>query len=241
LGSLIARGIKDGRVQLDKMLGFIILMLFNVVFWACFEQAGSSLTLFADRNVNRFIGGWEMGAATTQFFNPAYILLFGSLFSVMWVRLQQSGRDFSIPMKFGLGILQLGLGYLVILLAAPLAVEYQVPLWTLALLYMLHTTGELFLSPIGLSMVTKLVPKDMTATAMGAWFLSIAGANYAAGMIAKLTGSEHGGGEGESIDAAASLATYVDVYSTMGWVTVGIGLFLMVVSPLVNKLFHGIR
>jgi len=241
LGSLIARGIKDGRVQLDKMLGFIILMLFNVVFWACFEQAGSSLTLFADRNVNRFIGGWEMGAATTQFFNPAYILLFGSLFSVMWVRLQQSGRDFSIPMKFGLGILQLGLGYLVILLAAPLAVEYQVPLWTLALLYMLHTTGELFLSPIGLSMVTKLVPKDMTATAMGAWFLSIAGANYAAGMIAKLTGSEHGGGEGESIDAAACLATYVDVYSTMGWVTVGIGLFLMVVSPLVNKLFHGIR
>ncbi|NBU70090.1 MAG: MFS transporter [Bacteroidetes bacterium] len=241
LGSLIARGINDGRVQLDKMFGFIILMLFNVVFWACFEQAGSSLTLFADRNVNRMIGGWEMGAATTQFFNPAYILLFGSLFSVMWVRLQKSGRDFSIPMKFGLGILQLGLGYLVILLAAPLAVEYQVPLWTLALLYMLHTTGELFLSPIGLSMVTKLVPKDMTATAMGAWFLSIAGANYAAGMIAKLTGSEHGGGEDEVVNAAGSLATYVEVYSTMGWVTVGIGLFLIVVSPLVNKLFHGIR
>jgi POT family proton-dependent oligopeptide transporter len=90
-------------------------------------------------------------------------------------------------------------------------------------------------------MVTKLVPKDMTATAMGAWFLSIAGANYAAGMIAKLTGSEHGGGEGEVVNAAGSLATYVEVYSTMGWVTVGIGLFLIVVSSLVNKLFHGIR
>ena len=97
------------------------------------------------------------------------------------------------------------------------------------------------MSPIGLSMVTKLVPKDMTATAMGAWFLSIAGANYAAGMLANLTGSEHGGGEGETIDAAASLATYVNVYSTMGWVTVGIGLLLVVLSPLVNKLFHGIR
>ena len=70
IGSLIARGIKDGKVQLDKMFGFIILMVFNVVFWACFEQAGSSLTLFADRNVDRHIGGWEMGAATTQFFNP---------------------------------------------------------------------------------------------------------------------------------------------------------------------------
>jgi POT family proton-dependent oligopeptide transporter len=70
LGSLIVRGMKEGKVQLDKMFGFIILMLFNVVFWACFEQAGSSLTLFADRNVDRTIGGWEMGAATTQFFNP---------------------------------------------------------------------------------------------------------------------------------------------------------------------------
>ncbi len=241
IGSLIARGVKDGKVQLDKMFGFIILMFFNVVFWACFEQAGSSLTLFADRNVDRHVFGWEMGAATTQFFNPAYILLFGSLFSIMWVKLKQADKDFSIPMKFGLGILQLGLGYLVILLAAPLAVEYMVPLWTLALLYMLHTTGELFLSPIGLSMVTKLVPKDMTATAMGAWFLSIAGANYAAGMLAKLTGAEHGAGEGEVLDKAASLATYVDVYSTMGYVTVGIGLFLVLVSPLVNRLFHGIR
>jgi POT family proton-dependent oligopeptide transporter len=240
LFSLITRGIRDGKVQLDKMFGFIILMFFNVVFWACFEQAGSSLTLFADRNVDRTIGGWEMGAATTQFFNPAYILLFGSLFSVMWVKLKQMDRDFSIPMKFGLGILQLGLGYLVVLVAAPLAVEYQVPLWTLAVLYMLHTTGELFLSPIGLSMVTKLVPKDMTATAMGAWFLSIAGANYAAGMLAKLTGVE-GAVEGEVLDPAASLATYVDVYTTMGYVTVGIGLFLMVMSPLINKLFHGIR
>lgn len=241
IGSLIARGVKDGKVQLDKMFGFIILMLFNVVFWACFEQAGSSLTLFADRNVDRNIFGWEMGAATTQFFNPAYILIFGSIFSIMWVKLKQMDRDFSIPMKFGLGIFQLGLGYLVILIAAPLAVEYQVPLWTLALLYMLHTTGELFLSPIGLSMVTKLVPKDMTATAMGAWFLSIAGANYAAGMLAKLTGAEHEEGAAEVLDKAASLATYVDVYSTMGYVTAGIGLFLMVMSPLVNKLFHGIR
>ncbi|HMZ50361.1 MAG TPA: MFS transporter, partial [Flavobacteriales bacterium] len=176
-----------------------------------------------------------------QFFNPFYILVFGSIFSIMWIKLKKSGNDPSIPMKFGLGILQLGLGYLVILLAAPLAVEYQVPLWTLALLYMLHTTGELFLSPIGLSMVTKLVPKDMTATAMGAWFLSIAGANYAAGMLAKLTGAEHGAGEGEAVDKAASLATYVDVYSNIGYVTVGIGLFLMVLSPLINKLFHGVR
>ena len=117
----------------------------------------------------------------------------------------------------------------------------MVPLWTLALLYMLHTTGELFLSPIGLSMVTKLVPKDMTGTAMGAWFLSIAGANYAAGLLATLTGADHELAEGEVVDTAASLVTYVDVYTNIGFVTVGIGLLLMVISPLVNKLFHGIR
>jgi POT family proton-dependent oligopeptide transporter len=241
IGSLIRRGIQDGKVQLDKMFAFIILMVFNVVFWACFEQAGSSLTLFAERNVDRNILGWEMGPATTQFFNPAYILVFGSLFSIMWVALKKRNRDISIPMKFGLGILQLGLGYLVVLLAAPFAIEYKLPLWTLAFLYMLHTTGELFLSPIGLSMVTKLVPKDMTSTAMGAWFLSIAGANYAAGLLARLTGVEHGGGEAGVVDAQASLAQYMDVYSTMGYVTVGIGLLLMVLSPLINKLFHGIN
>jgi POT family proton-dependent oligopeptide transporter len=241
IGSLIRRGIADGTVQLHRMFGFIILMLFNVVFWACFEQAGSSLTLFAERNVDRSIGGWEMGAATTQFFNPAYILLFGSLFSILWVKLKERDRDFTIPMKFGLGILQLGLGYLIVLVAAPLAIEYKVPLWTLAVLYMLHTTGELFLSPIGLSMVTKLVPKDMTGTAMGAWFLSIAGANYAAGLLARLTGVEHSGGEEAVADAATSLGTYIDVYSTMGFVTVGIGLLLMVLSPLINRLFHGIN
>ena len=241
IGSLIRRGMQDGTVQLHRMFGFIILMLFNVVFWACFEQAGSSLTLFAERNVDRHVFGWEMGAATTQFFNPAYILLFGSLFSILWVELKKRNRDFTIPMKFGLGILQLGLGYLIVLVAAPLAIEYKVPLWTLAVLYMLHTTGELFLSPIGLSMVTKLVPKDMTGTAMGAWFLSIAGANYAAGLLARLTGVEHGGGEAGTVDAAASLASYLGVYSTMGWVTVGIGLLLMVLSPLINRLFHGIN
>ena len=199
------------------------------------------MTLFAERNVDRNILGWEMGPATTQFFNPAYILIFGSLFSIMWVALKKRNRDISIPMKFGLGILQLGLGYLVVLLAAPFAMEYKVPLWTLAFLYMLHTTGELFLSPIGLSMVTKLVPKDMTSTAMGAWFLSIAGANYAAGLLARLTGVEHGGGEAGVVDAQASLAQYMDVYTTMGYVTVGIGLLLMVLSPLINKLFHGIN
>jgi proton-dependent oligopeptide transporter, POT family len=237
--SLLGRGIKEGNVLRDRMIVFIILMLFNIVFWACFEQAGTSLTLFADRNVDRMIGGWEMGAATTQFFNPFFIIILGSLFSMMWVYLSKVGKNPNIPMKFGLGIIQLGLGYLVVQIA-PVSEEFLVPLWTLALLYFLHTTGELFISPIGLSMVTKLVPKDMTGTAMGAWFLSFAGSNYVAALIAKLTGA-HGEGAELVQDAATTLATYTDVYSTMGMVTVGIGVFLLLISGFLNRMMHGVK
>ena len=148
-------------------------------------------------------------------------------------------------MKFGLGIIQLGLGYLVVYaihasgLVSP---EYTLPLFTLVLLYMLHTTGELFLSPIGLSMVTKLAPKRMTGTAMGGWFLSFAGANYVAAILAKATGTEEGAGGGaeEVLDAAGTLSTYVDVYTQMGLITVGIGLLLVLLAKPLNKLTHGI-
>jgi len=240
--SLLTRGIKEGNVLRDRMIVFLVLMLFNIVFWACFEQAGTSLTLFADRNVDRMIGGWEMGAATTQFFNPFFIIILGSLFSMMWVYLSKIGKNPNIPIKFGIGIIMLGLGYLCVQIA-PVSSAFLVPLWTLALLYFLHTTGELFISPIGLSMVTKLVPKDMTGTAMGAWFLSFAGSNYVAALLAKLTGVHEGGGEAaaEVADKAQTLATYTDVYTTMGMVTVGIGVFLLLISGPLNRMMHGVR
>ena len=244
--SLIAEAIKDGNVARDRMLMMIVMFAFNIVFWACFEQAGTSLTLFAERNVDRHLFGWEMGAATTQFFNPAFILIFGSIFSIMWIKLTEAGRNPSIPMKFGLGIIQLGLGYLVVYGIQSLGLvspEFKMPLFTLVFLYMLHTTGELFLSPIGLSMVTKLAPKRMTGTAMGGWFLSFAGANYVAAILAKATGTEEGhGGEAAAAatDAASTLSTYVDVYTQMGLITVGIGLLLVLLSRPLNKLTHGI-
>lgn len=240
LYTLLSAGFKGGPVLRDRMLILILLMLFNIVFWACFEQAGSSLTLFADRNINRVVFGYEIGAATTQFFNPLYILIFGSIFSVMWIKLSKIGKNPNIPMKFGLGIVQLGLGYLVVWLCSGMvSPEYKLPLMTLVFLYMLHTTGELFLSPIGLSMVTKLAPKEMTGTVMGAWFLSIAGANYVAAILASLTGAEHG--EGEVATAADSLNQYVDIYTQMGLITVGIGLLLVVLSKPLNKLMHGVK
>lgn len=238
--TLLSAGFSGGNVLRDRMIVLILLMFFNIVFWACFEQAGSSLTLFADRNIDRNVMGTEIGAATTQFFNPFFILIFGTIFSVMWVWLSRIGKNPNIPMKFGLGIVQLGLGYLVIYVGLPfVSPDFKMPLMTLALLYMLHTTGELFISPIGLSMVTKLAPANMTGTVMGAWFLSIAGANYVAALIAKLTGGEHGGSEPAT--AADSFNTYVDIYTQMGLITVGIGLVLVLLSKPLNKLMHGVK
>ncbi len=268
------------RVQRDRIFVLMILMVFNVVFWACFEQAGSSLTLFADRNVDRGLLGWEMPASMTQFFNPMFIILFGSVFSVIWIKLDERNLNPNIPLKFAMGILQLGLGYLLLYVGATMADgTAKVPLLILATMYLLHTTGELFLSPIGLSMVTKLAPKHMTGSVMGAWFLSFAFANSAAATIAQLTGGEHGGGGGplsQMVDQARALLTppdgpltslvdstrgmvdpefwtkaaaeatksldgYVDIYTTMGLVTVGIGVFLAVLSPLLNKMMHGVK
>jgi POT family proton-dependent oligopeptide transporter len=237
--TLLSAGFQGGKVLRDRMIVLILLMLFNIVFWACFEQAGSSLTLFADRNVDRHFFGFEIGAATTQFFNPFFILIFGSIFSVMWIWLSRIKKNPNIPMKFGLGIVQLGLGYLVIQLGIQfVSPDYQVPLFTLALLYMLHTTGELFISPIGLSMVTKLAPANMTGTVMGAWFLSIAGANYVAALLAKLTGVKEGA---EPATPLESYTTYVDIYTQMGLITVAIGLLLIVISKPLNKLMHGVK
>lgn len=246
--SLIKAGIAEGEMWRDRMVALVIFMVINVIFWACFEQAGTSLTLFADRNVDRVIMGWEMPASMTQFFNPFFIVLFGSIFTWMWVQLDRIGKNPSIPMKFSLGILQLGLGFLVTIVGLQFVDETtaMVPLLTLLFLYMLHTTGELFLSPIGLSMVTKLAPKNMAGTAMGGWFLSFAIANYAGGLIATLTGG-HGGGEvadaglSELELKTAGLGQYIDVFSTLGMVLVGFALFIALLNKPLNKLMHGVR
>ncbi len=222
----------------DRMIALIILMLVNIVFWACFEQAGTSLTLFADRNVDRHLLGWEMPASMTQFFNPAFIVIFGSIFSVMWVKLAKIGKNPSIPVKFGLAFLQIAAGFLICKVALPFANEAaQVPLLTIVFLYLLHTTGELFISPIGLSMVTKMAPKNIAGTAMGAWFLSFAMANYTAGIIASLTGGEGG----EVLSASEGLNKYTDVFSYLAIALLIIGILVIALNGPIKKLMHGVK
>ncbi len=243
--SLIAAGSKADKVQgvkvwKDRMIALIIFMVINITFWACFEQAGTSLTLFADRNVNREILGWIMPASMTQFFNPFFIIVFGSIFSVMWVKLSKIGKNPSIPLKFAFGIIQLAAGFLITQVGMMFVNEaFQVPLLTLFFLYLLHTTGELFLSPIGLSMVTKLSPKNIAATAMGGWFLSFAIANYVGGKIATLTGGH--GDDGAVLTGAEGLDKYISVFSNLGFVLLGIAVLIIIGAKPLNKLMHGVK
>jgi POT family proton-dependent oligopeptide transporter len=242
---LLKESSKGDKVLKDRMIIFITLCFFNIVFWSLFEQAGSSLTLFADRNVNRiieipFFGQFEMGAGQTQFFNPFFIILMGSFFSVLWVKLAKRNMNPNIPAKFGIGIILLGIGYLITFFGKGLANEaFLVPLWILIALYFFHTVGELFISPIGLSMVTKLAPPKISGTMMGAWFLSFSGSNYVASMLAKLTGAS--GEEAGAQSAEASLHTYIDVYVLFGCIAIGVGLVVLLLSPKLNKLMHGIK
>jgi len=244
--TLIKAGLESGKVLLHRMIIFIILCLLNIIFWSLFEQAGSSLTLFADRNVNReaFLGFWDMTAGQTQFFNPFFILIMGTIFSFMWIKLDKMKMNPNIPAKFGIGITLVGVGFLITILGKEAAEDFLVPMWTIVGLYFFHTVGELFLSPIGLSMVTKLAPPKMTGTLMGAWFLSFAGSNYVAGsVLAPLTGT--GGHESSvseiTLSASESLNTYVDVFTQFGYIAVVCGVIIILFSPLLNKLMHGIK
>jgi len=243
--SLISAGSKADATQgtsvwKDRMIALIIFMVINIAFWACFEQAGTSLTLFADRNVDREIFGWLMPASMTQFFNPFFIIVFGSIFSVMWVKLAEINKNPSIPLKFAFGIIQLAAGFLITQVGLMFVNDaFQVPLMTLFFLYLLHTTGELFLSPIGLSMVTKLAPKDIAATAMGGWFLSFAIANYVGGKIATLTGGH--GDSGEALSVAEGLDKYISVFSTIGFVLLGFAVIIILLNKPLKKLMHGVE
>jgi POT family proton-dependent oligopeptide transporter len=212
----------------DRIFAAMFLILVSIVFWALFEQAGSSLNLFTDRHVDR--GG--VPASVFQSINAIYIILLAPVFATLWQLLGRRGAEPSAPLKFGLGIVQVGLGFLVLVWgASSVGPEVAVPVIFIFLIYLLHTTGELCLSPVGLSAMNRLAPAHMASLIMGTWFFASATGNFAAGLIAAATGAE---GVGEE----AGREVVMSVYSTVGWYAVGIGVVVMVVSPLIKKLMH---
>jgi POT family proton-dependent oligopeptide transporter len=166
---------------------FVIVVLFitSAVFWSGFEQAGSSLNLFAERHTDRMLFGFEIPASWFQSLNPFYIVVLAPVFAAVWVKLARRQLDPSMPGKFAIGLLILGLGFLVMVVAAKIVVagNQAAPYW-LILTYLLHTMGELCLSPVGLSSVTKLAPKRFVGQMMGIWFLATSLGNLLAGLMA---------------------------------------------------------
>ena len=232
--------LKGSREEFHKMVVATVLIIFTVVFWTLFEQAGSSLTFFASRNTDLQIGSYLMPAGQAQIFNPLFIVLLAPLFSLLWVGLAKRGLEPSVPVKFAIALLLVGAGFLFLVFGTRFVDEsYKVGLFWLAGLYLIHTLGELCLSPVGLSMITKLAMARVVAMMMGVFFLASAMAQYVGGVVAQIASVETVGGE--VTNPALSLATYVEVFSTIGWVSVGIGLFLLALSPLLKRWMHGVN
>ena len=230
---LVVEALRTGRVALQRVVAMLIIFAFNVLFWMFFEQAGSSFNFLAQHIVDRNRGGWEFPVGWFQSVNPIAIVLLAPLVTLAWGALDKRRIEPSIPRKFGLGLIGNALGFVVLMYALSHLVDGSgmIPLWTLVLCYVLQTAGELCLSPIGLSMVTKLAPLRVVGVGMGGWFLSTAIGNNLAGLFA----GHVSGASGMTVDSA--LAGY-----TMGfWILLGGGVLLFLIAPLINRLMHGVR
>ncbi len=313
-GIMIWSFLKGTRAEFQMMLAAMVLIVFNVVFWTLFEQAGSSLTLFAERNTvleigwtaplfaafrsapvtyylffGALVGGvawlawwffswgeepavkrtmriawavvtavvmigmhfarlggfgsapvYVMPAGQTQIFNALFIVLLAPIFSLIWNMLSRRGLEPSIPIKFGLALMGVGAGFLFLVFGAGfVGSNYQVGLAWLAGLYFIHSIAELCISPVGLSMITKLSIARIVGLMMGVWFLSISVAQYVAGAVAQVASVETVGGQVTNLKV--SLDTYLGVFTTIGWISVGIGAVLLLLAFPLKYLMHGVK
>ena len=291
---------RSPKVIRDRLMVVLVLFGFSALFWSFFEQAGSSMNNFADRNVDRVfeeqtitaaelgpmaltlnqeqlgyfqngkvftldqldaareakaldvtwqltedhigmgVGGSVVPASTFQSANPIYILLFGMLFSAMWGQLAKRKLEPSAPFKFALGLLQLGLGFVALWWGASVADGRGMTGMSWLLLgYLLHTTGELCLSPIGLSMVVKLSPKRLVATVMGGWFLATAFSGYLAAIIATFTSvGGHGGAPGSVPPPIETIGVYGSVFGQIAIAALASAVLLLILSPFLTRGMH---
>ena len=196
----------------DRVFAAMFLISIQVLFWGLFEQTGSSLNIYTRDEVDRTIFGQEIYTSVFQSINAIYIILLGPLFATGWVWLAEKGLEPTTPQKFGLGVIQLGLGFLVLVWGAATN-QGLTPVVFIFLIYLLHTTGELCLSPVGLSAMTRLSTSSMVGLIMGTWFLASGAGNAVAALIAQATAAE--GPNGESV--------VLQVYSNVGWLAVAVG------------------
>ena len=234
---------KGTRQEAQMMTAAMVLIIFNVFFWTLFEQAGSSLTLFADRNTDRSVFGlFSISAPQTQNFNPICIVLFAPLMSMLWTGLAKRGLEPTIPVKFSIALMGVGAGFLFLVFGSTFAgagSNFQVGLWWLAGLYLIHSLAELCISPVGLSMVTKLSIARVVGLMMGVWFLSISVAQYFAGVVAQFMSVETVGGQVTNLKV--SLDTYTSTFTFIAWIAIGAGALLFLLSWPLQKWMHGVK
>ncbi|WP_404335180.1 peptide MFS transporter [Sphingomonas sp. MMS12-HWE2-04] len=240
-GILIWSFVAGDRRELQMMLAAMVLIVFNVVFWTLFEQAGSSLTLFADRNTDlSFFGLFSISAGQTQTFNALFIVLLAPLMSILWAALAKRGLEPSIPIKFGIALISVGLGFLFLVWGANWAdAGFKVSVWWLAGLYFIHSFAELCISPVGLSMITKLSIARIVGMMMGVWFLSISVAQYVAGIVAQFASVDTVGGQVTNLKV--SLETYLGVFTLISEWAIGLGILLLLLSWPLKKWMHGVK
>ncbi len=215
------------RVERDRIFGALFLIALNPLFWGLFEQAGSSLNVFTDQRVDRSIFGLTVPASVFQSINSVFIIVFAPLFAWLWTVLGRRRLEPSAPAKFGIGLVLVGGGFLVLVAGADAAGSGLTPAIFIFLVYLFHTFGELCFSPVGLSAMTRLSVASMVGLMMGTWYLAMAGGEYIAGLIAEATG-------GADVPADRIL----HVYSHIGWFAVAGGIGVVLVSPIVKRLMH---
>ncbi len=261
---------KCGKEERERLALAVFLIFGAVVFWTLFEQAGSSLSLFAATNVQldlvrepvRLFDGavvlatpeqlakagidaastfWvntSFNAPQTQALNAGWILIFAPVLAALWTFLGARGKDPNPVVKFGLALIQVGAGFLLLQWGSTFADgAFKLPLIFLALMYMLHTTGELCMSPVGLSQMTKLSPASVVSFMMAVWFMAVAIAQWVGGKIAGLAATETVGGQ--VLDPGAALAASLKVFNVIGLVSVVIGIGFLLLSPVLKKWSHG--
>jgi len=224
------------RAEAGRMALALCLIAFSVVFFTLFNQAGSSLNQFAQRNTELSLFGLQLTPAQTQSFNSGFILLLAPIFAGLWAYLEPRRLDPNAPAKFGLAMLQIAAGFAVLVWGAEnyVSADFRVPMIFLVVMYLFHTTGELFLSPVGLSQMTRLSPATTVATIMATWFLGSAWAGYVAALIARLTAAQTVAGQ--VLDPAAALQNYIAVFSNVAMWGAIIGVAILIVSPFLGRL-----
>jgi len=226
LGYVLYETFKLPKEPRERMFAILFLISLNPLFWGLFEQAGGSMSLFTDRYVDR----GATPASLFQSINPIYIILLAPVFAALWQWLGRRGKEPSAPAKFGLALAQMGLANLVLVWGAEAyGIAAMTPVIFVFLYYLLATTGELCLSPVGLSAMNRLAPSYLASLIMGAWFYMTAVGNFVAGKIGEATGG-HGG--------EMSKEKLLEIYALFGWISIGAAVVVLLLSRIVKGWMH---